>query len=113
MKKSFLIGTGNDGYRYKYEFFKTNDFERILVEFLFAIGFDESFIWDYFWDFEYGDEHKDFSSYEDKTLNFYNELFDIEVFFGKNLIIMIVRTKVKEGFIDIVDDLFKFEGEKK
>ena len=49
---------------------------------------------------------------KDECFNFTNDNFDVDLFLGDKLAILIVRTKNNKKIIKFVNKYFKFKGEK-
>ena len=111
MKKSYLLSTGNDGYRYRYEFEKINSFSKIFTNFMRDLGFDDSdrpFLTMY----EGEDEKEmDIEKTLDFTWNFRNKSFDVDLFIGGKKIILVVRTKDKMRLADVAIKHLNFKKE--
>lgn len=109
VKKCFLVGIENDGYRYRYSFEKNEGFKPLICQFLFKLGFKDKadrYFTDYSGEFPKGAKVK---SLKDIVWNFKNENFDIDVFYGFEEIILIVRTNEREILIKVVEQLFELK----
>ncbi len=109
MKKCFLISMGNDGYRYRYSFEKNEGFKPLICQFLFRLGFGDeadSYFADYSCEFPKGVKIKDL---KDEVWNFKNENFDIDIFYGLEEIILIVRTKEHKILVKVVEQFFEIK----
>ena len=109
MKKCFLVGMGNDGYRYRYSFQKNEGFKPLICKFFFRLGFKDE-IENYFLKYE-GESYKEIKleNLKDVDWNFKNENFDIDIFYGFEEIILIIRTEEKEILIKVVESLFEIK----
>ena len=108
-EKCFLVGIGNDGYRYRYSFEKSEGFKPLFCQFLFRLGFKGEAD-DYFTDYESEFPKKGkVKNLNDIVWNFKNENFDVDVFYGLEEIILIVRTNEGEILIKVVEQLFELK----
>jgi len=94
--KFTLTGTDNNGFRHRYSARKNEDFKKAFVKFMVDLGFDEENIRSRF---EYDDEGSiepivtKVKNIEDVCDNYNNHKYDVDVFYGKFKIIIVVRTK--------------------
>jgi len=94
--KFTLTGTDNNGFRHRYSIMKNEDFKKAFVKFMVDLGFDGKNIMGRF---EYQDEETDelivtkVKDIEDVCDNYDNHKYDVDVFYGKFKVIIIVRTK--------------------
>ena len=113
-KQCKLIGTGNDGFRYEYNFNKCEDFKNIFSKFLLGLSFEYREVAEIFSRYD-EDEKKVQEKIKDikgSVRNYKNKNFDIDVFYGKKIISLVIRTKNKNKLIKVVDRLFKFKKER-
>jgi len=112
--KSFtcrLISTGNNGYRYRYEFSKAEVFKDLFKELLLELSFDRMYVDNFFMTYE--DDKPvslEIQSVKDSVMNCSNENFDMDIFFGAENIILIVRTHKVRKLIKTIEKLFRFSG---
>ena len=114
--KNLLIGTGNDGYRYKYEFKKNNKFKKAFLGFMQELGFEEE--WDlYYFDKDYKLQNeeeeipRDLTKIRDLVEHYKNKDFDVDLFFGVKNLILIIRTKNTNMLVKVANKYFKFKKE--
>jgi len=110
-----LEGTGNDGYRYRYEFEKDEKFKDGFLGFMGDLGFKNDRDLGYLFE-DYGCEkgingEVKVESINQKLENFRNKNFDVDVIFFEKEIEIIVRTKKTKELIKSVNKWFKFLGE--
>jgi hypothetical protein len=102
-EKFTLTGTDNDGRRHRYSVRKNELFKKSFLKFMEDLGFNPEIIGKTFWssDEETGEciELK-ISEFEDCIRHYQNKKFDVDVFFGKLKIILVVRTKSREKMVD-------------
>ena len=98
--KLILTGTENDGFRHKYEIKKQEFFKDAFIDFMVCLGFKKERVEQCFLDYdEKENEIKlNVSDLKDYCDNFKNKDFDIDVFYGKRKIILLIRTKKKKFF---------------
>lgn len=82
-----LMGSGNKENRSYYIFEKSNDFFYFFSRFLLGCGFENLEEYE-----DYQEKIPDLNYFENEVENFKNELYDIDVIFTHNRIILIVRT---------------------
>lgn len=109
-----LTGTGNDGFRHRYSVKKNEHFKKAFVKFMIDLGFDEKTLPLPWGDYEESGIHIDkkegeikVNEIEDICLNYNNRKYDLDVFYGRFKIIIVVRTKRR---IPMVDYLVKKAG---
>lgn len=115
--KSYLLGTGNDGYRYRYEFEKKKEFKELFNKFMQELGFEEEQL--YFFNHDYkqnenGEEiavPRDVTKIENSIENYKNKDFDIDVVYFNKFIFLIIRTKKHEVLVKALTKHFEFENE--
>ncbi|MBU2503786.1 MAG: hypothetical protein KJ879_01915, partial [Nanoarchaeota archaeon] len=96
MGKFTLTGTNNNGFRHRYSVRKNEDFKKAFLKFMVDLGFDDENIKGRF---EYDDEGSiepivtKVKDIEDVCDNYNNHKYDVDVFYGRFKIIIVVRTK--------------------
>jgi len=97
MKKTefTLTGTDNNGFRHRYSINKNEDFKEAFLKFMINLEFDEKKIErSFFAEGENGEGIKlNINDLEDICVHYENEKYDVDVFYGKFKIIIVVRTK--------------------
>ncbi len=91
--KFTLTGTSNDGYRHRYTIKKNEDFKKAFFKFMTDLEFDEDKIKRYFLSKDGNEIELKISDFEDVCSNYENKKYDVDVFYGRFKIIIIVRTK--------------------
>jgi hypothetical protein len=90
-----LTGTDNNGFRHRYSIKKTEDFKKAFFKFMANLEFEEDKIEKSF----LGEDNKGnrvqlkILDLEDICTHYENKKYDVDVFYGRFKIIMIVRTK--------------------
>ena len=87
IKKLRLVGTGNNDKRSFYIFEKNNSFFSLFSIFLISLGFKDIKDYEY-----YNDDKIDINKLKNYIENFKNELYDLDVIYTQDKIIIIVRT---------------------
>jgi len=93
--KFTLTGTDNNGFRHRYSALKNEDFKKAFVGFMLGLGFDKEGIQS---SWVVNSEEEDYreikiKEFEDECRNYLNDDYDVDVFYGKLKIIIVVRTK--------------------
>jgi len=107
-----LTGIGNDSYRYYYSIVKSEEFKIPFIKFMVELGFDEKRISEYFEDYDERGEkpiHVKINWLNDKVFTWKNEDFDIDCFFGRKKIILIIRTKKHQKLINSLEKYSEWE----
>ncbi len=101
-----LTGTGNDGFRHRYSVKKNEKFKVAFAEFMERLGFDKDKILDSFI-VRGQDEDDEGIEYEIKIKDIFdickhykNDKFDVDVFYGKDRIIILIRSKTRKLFVE-------------
>ena len=95
MEKLKLKGMGNKDNRSFFIIGKSKNLVGFLAYFLLKCGFKDSvYMLDY--QNEKNDDVKDVTKFEDTQSNYKNEYFDIDLVYGYNAIVIIVRYTKKE-----------------
>ncbi|MGD9276000.1 MAG: hypothetical protein PVJ67_02410 [Candidatus Pacearchaeota archaeon] len=124
-KNLVLNGTDNNGFRHRYSFDKTKDFKKSFLSFMGSLGFDKGKINDKFIVRTYEDDDnegetekvfiKEVFDLVDVIWFFQNEKFEVDVFFGKDKVIILVRTKdnkkTREKLVDELERKSKWISE--
>ena len=105
MKKKFILtGTDNDGFRHRYSFKKNEEFKKSFLKFMVELEFDEKIKSS--WNSGHEDKNGNWidvelkvSDFEDCIRHYQNKKFDVDVFYGKDKIIIVVRTKTRNSII--------------
>lgn len=87
MNRLKLIGLGNKDNRNCFIFKKDNSFFSLFPAFLESLGLDKLSIM-----YEHSEEPQDINELIDIQDNVKNDEFDLDVFYGKNNFIVIIRT---------------------
>ena len=106
MKNKFtLTGTDNDGFRHRYSVKKNEGFKRAFVKFMVDLEFDEKKI-KASWDAGFYDENDEWvprvlkiAEIEDVCWHYQNKKYDVDVFYGRFKIIIVVRTKGRVSMV--------------
>lgn len=111
MKNKFtLTGTDNDGFRHRYSFKKNEKFKIVFAEFMEKLGFDKSKVLNSFItneqnakgeEIEYRIKIKDLI---DICRHYQNKINEIDVFYGKEKIIILVRSKKRRPFVEYLEN---------
>ncbi|NIA04055.1 MAG: hypothetical protein GWP09_01765 [Nitrospiraceae bacterium] len=88
MNKLKLIGLGNNGNRSYFIFKKDNSFFSLFPTFLKNLGLNKLSIM-----YENSEEPQDINKLIDTQDNTRNNDFDLDIFYGKNNFIVVVRTR--------------------
>lgn len=101
-KGFILIGTGNNGYRHRYDVEKNEQFKEIFIKFMGDLGFDGGKIRQEFWTYDENEEEIELkiSNFSDCCRNYENKKYDIDVFYGNKKIILIIRAKERRKMLD-------------
>ncbi len=113
MKKFILTGTDNNGFRHRYSVKKLEEFKPAFFKFMKDLGFDEQKIKNSF--LVYFENEKEvelarelkIEEITDECWNYNNKKFDVDIFFGKFKIILVIRTKNR---VPMVEHLEKKAG---
>jgi hypothetical protein len=96
MKSEFtLTGTDNNGFRHRYSIKKNEDFKKAFLKFMANLEFEEDNIEKSF----LGEDNRGervklkISDLEDICTHYENKKYDVDVFYGRFKIIIVVRTK--------------------
>lgn len=104
VEKFKLIGTNNDGFRHRYSVQKKESFKKAFLNFMEDLDFDKEKIMKSFWvcsEEALGEDVElKISGFEDEVHNYKNKGYDVDVFYGKTKIILVVRTKKRFRMID-------------
>jgi hypothetical protein len=87
-----LTGTDNNGFRHRYSVKKNENFKKIFVKFMVDLGFEDI-------DAEELIKIK-IKDICDECWHYENEKFDVDVFYGRFKIILVVRTKSRRPLLD-------------
>jgi hypothetical protein len=87
MNKLKLIGLGNKDNRNHFIFKKDNSFFSLFPDFLESLGLDKLSIM-----YEHSEEPQDINELIDIQDNLRNDEFDLDIFYGKDKFIVIIRT---------------------
>jgi hypothetical protein len=96
MKSEFtLTGTDNNGFRHRYSIKKNEDFKKAFFKFMANLEFEEDKIGKSFLGEDNHGERVQLkiSDLEDICTHYENEKYDVDVFYGRFKIIIVVRTK--------------------
>lgn len=94
-KKFTLAGTDNDGFRHRYSVQKNEAFKKAFFKFMEILEFDSEIVKNTF----VGSDREDnpielkIADFEDCIRHYQNKKFDVDVFYGRFKIIIVVRTK--------------------
>ena len=113
MKKGFeLTGTDNNGTRHRYSFVKKESFKDIFLKFMEKLGFDPEKIKNQFFRSLQDDNGEEMgqipvkvSEICDVCWNYQNKNYDVDVFYGFQKIIIVIRAKSKEQRFYMLDYL--------
>ena len=100
-KNLTINGTSNNGVRHRYSFEKDSNFKKGFIEFMSSLKFDKETIERYFIYEEDGENGECVKKIitpmevEDRCWFFENEKYEIDVFWGKTKVIMLIRTNQK------------------
>jgi len=101
--KFTLIGTDNNGFRHRHSIRKNEDFKKAFIDFMVNLDFEEEKIRGRF---EYRDEETDklirvkIKNIEDVCGSYSNESYEVDVFYGRFKVIIVVRTKRRAQMVD-------------
>lgn len=87
MNKLKLIGMGNSGKRNYFVFKKDNSFFSLFPNFLESLGLDKVSVL-----YEHSEEPQDINDLIDIQANVKNDKFDLDIIFGEDKFIVIIRT---------------------
>jgi|TARA_Y100000310_G_scaffold328062_1_gene395455 hypothetical protein len=102
-----LTGTDNDGFRHRYSIKKNDQFKKAFLKFMDKLGFDSEEIDEtfYYEDDETGERGElKISEFEDCIRHYQNKEFDVDVFYGRFKIIIVVRTKGRKSMVDYLEN---------
>ncbi len=103
--KLVLRGTTNLQERFGYMFEKRKNFLKILIKFMEELDFEEDDMI-YF----YADESMTkLRKLKDDLFNIKNKNFDVDIFFGDKVVIIIVRTKKKKELMKKIEKFVKWK----
>ena len=112
--KFILSGTDNNGIRHRYSVVKNEEFKKAFIKFMTELGFDPQEIdrgFSYIETLEDGTEQHVFlkvAEIIDVCWYYKNQKYEVDVFFGKEKIILVVRTNQKDkmdGRINMIKHL--------
>jgi len=105
-----LIGTDNDGFRHRYSVKKNEAFKESFVKFMKDLDFDEKIIKGTFMTYDQYDNpiKLKISDFEDCIRHYQNKKYDVDVFYGKFKIIIVVRTKFRTSVIKYLEKKAKW-----
>ncbi len=109
-KKLILTGTDNDGFRHRYSVKKNEGFKESFVKFMGHLGFNPEKVKSIFFE-ECEDKKGNFiqvelkvADFEDCIRHYQNGKFDVDIFFGKLKIIIVVRTKTRDSMVKFLEN---------
>ncbi len=103
--KFILTGTDNDGFRHRYSIKKTEEFKEAFAKFMEVLEFDPERIKKMFISEVEGEKGEQIitelkvADFEDCIRHYQNKKFDVDVFFGRLKIIILVRTKGRVAMV--------------
>ena len=108
--KFTLVGTGNDGFRHRYSIRKNESFKKVFVDFMVDLDFEKGKIEGSFADSEENGKIIKFKIKEvlDVCSNYQNKKYDVDVFYGRFKIIIVVRTKQRIPMVNHLDNKSKW-----
>jgi hypothetical protein len=106
MKKLKLFGLGNNDERSYFIFEKSLDFFSLFSDFLTKLGMQKS---GSFYDYE--NDSIDLEETIDIVENMSDKNYDIDIFYGKNKIIVVIRSVIeREYVINLIKEFSDLEG---
>lgn len=101
VEKFTLLGTSNDGFRHRYSFKKNETFKKSFISFMGDLGFEDKVVRRSFIGIRMeGEEEIEFemeiSQMKDYCEHFKNSKYDVDVFYGHFVVIVLVRTEHRE-----------------
>jgi hypothetical protein len=108
--KLTLIGTDNDGFRHRYSCTKNESFKKIFIRLMAALDFEEEKIKNTFWSHDEDERPIELkiSEFEDVCNHYQNKKYDVDIFYGKKKIIIVIRTKNRKDLVFSLRKLSKF-----
>jgi hypothetical protein len=106
MGKFTLTGTDNDGFRHRYSIKKDKNFIKAFIKFMEDLDFDSEDIEGIF----YGEDDEgkiiklNIKEFEDCIRYYQNKKYDVDVFFGRFKVIIVVRTKTRVPMVDHLEN---------
>ena len=103
MKKKFILtGTNNDRFRHRYSVKKIEEFKETFIKFMVDLGFEDDKIKSMFWSEKEDGECVTIrvKDLEDLCWHFNNKRYDIDVFFGRFKIILVIRTRERAPMVE-------------
>jgi hypothetical protein len=91
MKKIKLLGIGNTNERHYFIFEKTLEFFPAFLKFFEQTKVSKTGSF-----YDYDENNTDLESHTDIIENTHNEEYDIDIFFGKDKIIVVIRTEIEK-----------------
>jgi hypothetical protein len=111
MKKKFVLtGTDNDGFRHRYSAKKIEEFKEAFMKFMINLEFEENKIRSYFVGYILDKDGNEINvplkieEIEDVCWNFNNLKYDVDVFFGKFKIILVIRTQERISMVEHLEN---------
>ncbi len=114
-KEFVLMGTDNDGVRHRYSVEKNDGFKGVFIKFMEELGFDGAAIKKQFEEHHFDDETEEevyktlkVSEIVDVCKYYKNNEYELDVFYGKDKIILVIRTNQKKERVrraKLLDDL--------
>ena len=105
--KFVLTGTDNNGFRHRYSVKKTEEFKKAFSNFMNDLGFEGKKINENLYITSYINEQDEdiqivlkVADFEDCIRHYQNKDFDVDVFFGRFKIIIVVRTKKRVSMVE-------------
>lgn len=106
MEKIKLYGLGNSGERSYFVFEKRLSFFRSFATFLDALNIEKPVSF-----YEYDENALNLDDVTDTAEHTKNDEYDIDFFYGKNRIVVLIRTKNDRGnFLPLIKAFADFEG---
>jgi hypothetical protein len=106
MKKIKLFGLGDEGNRSYFVFEKTLDFFPLFSKFLSKFEIEKTISFH-----EYEEKALNLEDITDISENTKNEYFDIDIFYGKEKIFVVIRTELpREKYFDVIKSISEFKG---
>jgi hypothetical protein len=106
MKKIKLLGLGNEKGRSYFVFEKTMDFFPFLSSFLDKLNLEKTGTL-----YEYQNKTLLMDELVDRLENVKNDFFDIDIFFGKETITIVIRSeKDREVYMPLIKKLVEYKG---
>ena len=103
--KFILTGTDNDGFRHRYSIKKNEDFKEAFLKFMEVLEFDSKKIKQTFFTSDEDDNPIELkiADFEDCIRHYQNKKFDVDVFYGRFKVIIIVRTKGRRPLVEYLE----------